>query len=516
MALAVPLAVLLGVLATQVGMILVANGGVLTYTLDDPYIHLALAEQIAKGTYGVNPGEFAAPSSSILWPFLLVPWARTPVASYVPLLINFAAAIAVVVVFHRIVVEVVGARGEPRRYVTAGIITTALIPLTHLTGLVLNGMEHVLQVLLVALAVWGLWRERERGDLPPWLLLVLVAGPLVRYEMLAVSVPALVLLFGRGHRRSAVTAGVLIGALIGAFSLFLLAQGAGPLPNSVVVKSVAARSGLAGMVANLATNVKEPQGPVFMVGVLVVFAGALSARRPWAERVLALWASAVGVLHLFGGRFGWLERYEIYAWSALLLTGLLLYRDPLRRFVSREPHWKVGLITVAFIVVTVPRYVIVGAKAPHVAHNIYDQHYQLHRFVTEVWQRPVAANDIGWLSFRNPYYVLDVEGLASIQALRNRGEGPAWVTPEAARHDVRLGIVHPNRRGELPPEWLTVGTFVLTGERGYIVDTRMGLYARDAAAASDAQRALERFRPTLPPGAHVETGQNAPRPTTEK
>ena len=32
------------------------------YSLDDPYIHLALARQILHGHYGINPGEFAAPS----------------------------------------------------------------------------------------------------------------------------------------------------------------------------------------------------------------------------------------------------------------------------------------------------------------------------------------------------------------------------------------------------------------------------------------------------------------------
>ncbi len=35
----------------------VARVGPFTYALDDPYIHLALAEEIARGHYGVNPGE---------------------------------------------------------------------------------------------------------------------------------------------------------------------------------------------------------------------------------------------------------------------------------------------------------------------------------------------------------------------------------------------------------------------------------------------------------------------------
>jgi hypothetical protein len=53
--------------------ILVANEGHFAYTLDAPYTHLTLAEQIRHGTYGLNAGEPAAPSSTILFPLLLVP-----------------------------------------------------------------------------------------------------------------------------------------------------------------------------------------------------------------------------------------------------------------------------------------------------------------------------------------------------------------------------------------------------------------------------------------------------------
>jgi len=53
---------LLGLIA-----ILVLNKGTFTYTLDDPYIHLAVAEQIASGHYGINSTEFSAPCSSAIW-----------------------------------------------------------------------------------------------------------------------------------------------------------------------------------------------------------------------------------------------------------------------------------------------------------------------------------------------------------------------------------------------------------------------------------------------------------------
>ncbi len=39
------------------------RAGVFEYPLDDVYIHLAMASGIARGTYGVNPGEAASAAS---------------------------------------------------------------------------------------------------------------------------------------------------------------------------------------------------------------------------------------------------------------------------------------------------------------------------------------------------------------------------------------------------------------------------------------------------------------------
>src|ERR1700761_8124302 len=72
--------------------ILVMNDGKLTYSLDDPYVHLSVSEQIWHGHYGVNPGEVASPSSSILFPFLLPVGAfSATVHQYVPFLVDLAS-----------------------------------------------------------------------------------------------------------------------------------------------------------------------------------------------------------------------------------------------------------------------------------------------------------------------------------------------------------------------------------------------------------------------------------------
>ena len=85
LALGIPLIIFGCLCQFQISAMLNWNEGLFTYTLDDPYIHLRLAENISQGHYGINPSEYSAPSSSILWPFLLVPFSSFFVLSIRPL-----------------------------------------------------------------------------------------------------------------------------------------------------------------------------------------------------------------------------------------------------------------------------------------------------------------------------------------------------------------------------------------------------------------------------------------------
>src|SRR5262245_54827593 len=91
--------------AAELAAIRALQQGGFTYTLDDPYIHLALAENIARGHYGVNLGELSAPSSSVLWPFLLAPFARASWGDLAPLLLNLAAGALTVELVQRFLLD---------------------------------------------------------------------------------------------------------------------------------------------------------------------------------------------------------------------------------------------------------------------------------------------------------------------------------------------------------------------------------------------------------------------------
>src|SRR5579875_3253250 len=123
-----------------------ANDHQFFFALDDPYIHLALAKGIAHGHFGINPGEPSSPSSSILWPLLLTPFAATSHGPLWALLLNLIVGVASAALFGYAVSrwpqrEATREEGA-RRVIAVGF----LVFIGNLVGLTFLGMEHTLQV----------------------------------------------------------------------------------------------------------------------------------------------------------------------------------------------------------------------------------------------------------------------------------------------------------------------------------------------------------------------------------
>src|SRR5215207_5943541 len=72
--------------------------GHLSYELDDTYIHMAVARNLAEhGVWGVTRYEFTPVSSSLIWPILLasIYWVFGAIES-VPLILNLIFATAAI------------------------------------------------------------------------------------------------------------------------------------------------------------------------------------------------------------------------------------------------------------------------------------------------------------------------------------------------------------------------------------------------------------------------------------
>lgn len=500
------------VILAELTAIMLLNNGHFIYTLDDPYIHLALAENIRNLHYGVNPGEFSSPSSSILWPFIIAPFSSL---EYFPLLVNIVAAILTIFTFTQILNV---ACNITDRRIKAILVSTLLILLmlgTNVIGLIFTGMEHSLQQLVVVAIVWGLIVEVERNKVEPWLLVAIVVAPLIRYENLAISLAALAYLFAQKYYKESISASLLLALFTGGFSIFLTLLGLELLPTSVLAKSfVAASSGsMTSIIKGMRTSLENPRGVLLCVGLLGHLGYLCFARQSNKKRQLAAVTIIAIVMHLVAGKYGWYNRYEIYIWSFLLLMSIYLASDQITKLVaennSKTPLVKLIAVPVVFVLLTCLPYIEGLASLPIASNNIYEQQYQMHRFVVDYYKKPVAVNDIGYVSYKNSNYVLDLYGLASVEALNYRKSRRdfGWMNELAKEKKVELVMAYA-QWFKAPNNWIKVGELYLGKEKISADSNKVVFFALSNDSYEEVVLKLSDFLPTLPDGVKFVFQQN--------
>lgn len=274
--------------------------GAWAYPLDDTYIHMAVARNVAENaTWGVHPGEFASASSAPAWTATLAAmFLVVGVREWVPVVLNLAALVGVFVVLDGWFAEA-GARPGARALGMFAVTAAAALPVV--AGL---GMEHVPHLLFTLL----LARRIEHPGHARSLVLLGALLPMIRYEALfQVAVAALVLVWrGRWRHAGAVTAGAALS--VGAFGAWTRAHGAGFLPNSLLMKGSLGN----GFLANLRANFAEGTAAFVLVALVAVLLPAAGRLRDGGVLFVG-----TALLHLTFASVGWYYRYEAWllAWG---------------------------------------------------------------------------------------------------------------------------------------------------------------------------------------------------------
>jgi hypothetical protein len=501
--LVVPLVFFCLIFVGYILLIVSLNNGHLIYTMDDAYIHLALAENIARGHYGINMNELSAPSSSILWPFLLVPFANLPFGDLVPLVINLAASLGTLAMMHRIFGAAFASIVSEKKSEIIASLLILMIFATNMLGLVFMGMEHSLQLFLAVTVVAGLIEERTQRRVTWWLALVLVLGPLVRYECMLLTAPAFVYLLWRREYRAVLLCGIVLGIALLGFTQFMNSLGLGGLPTSVFAKGGFSdgRSGLDAIGFYLMYNlITGRQASLMMVGIVL-----LLVKRESQFGAFRTWVLSASVLYILFGRFSAHSRYEIFIWATLLLALIVLYGETLWRVVFGGSSGRTALILVTALGAICSPYISFTALTPIASNNIYVQQYQMHRFVDEYYKAPVAINDLGVVSYRSDQYVLDLAGLASTEALAKHDiETSNWIGQLALSYNVKFAMIYDIWFPTVPSDWTLVGKLVLEGNRITPSSSTVSFYALDPETAEQVQPLLRDFQASLPQGAHFE------------
>ena len=498
---------LAAIVLCQLAFILYLNHGILTYTLDDPYIHLAMARSIAAGHYGFNPTEFSSPASSIAWPFLLAPFVWIGIGTIAPAIINAIVLLLTTYLLHLWLTDEMGADG-----LAASVITVAIVVGSNLVNMVFVGMEHSLQILLGFLVCRGISRiERQRPA--GWAFwMAVVAGPLVRYELLAISGVAIVFAAWRTKRLMATgMAALCIVLTVGGFGAFLAWNGPWWLPGSVIVKSDyfgPTFISLQRLAVDFLGNAGSQPGTLLAVLAALSVAGAMRRRDKTCYAVMAvLWMLA----ELVAGQIGWFRRYELWAVTSICFVAISTWA-PISEWSGKLRPVPLMAAAVCAFVATSPHLLLIE-RTPIAANNIYNQQYQMGLLVQRLGVRSIAVNDIGAVGWMNPdVYLLDLVGLASVDVLKHHRCCPVdakWLEETAAGHGVELILVYDSWVAVRPEIWTKLGELQLIGKRISSADSKVSIYAADPKAAEVLAPRLAALALNLPPLAHLTLASSA-------
>jgi hypothetical protein len=495
------------------------NQGDFTYALDDTYIHLAVAKNIAtEGTWGINPDTFSPCTSSIAWPLLLSLFgAATAWGIWIPLVLNLILAMFVIWVADTWMQEL-GVGWMIRAGVLLGIVL--VVPLAVLTIL---GLEHVAQVLLALLLMrWGVRRADGLARTSIGLILAALLVS-VRFEGIFLVTGVAGMLWAEGRRDDAgrlLLAGLVPFVIFGTVSLWL---GARFFPTPIWMKGKLA--------SELLPAFREGGGdPTLWIQFLLDFlfigpirnlaeVGVLAwlvllglARLVWSQvrglRLTALGAALAATwMHLVFARTGWLGRYE--AWLIALLA-VMLAPTAQRFFVrAREGRWNLRLILPVLLIVfglfpVRARVASTMFQANRGSTNIHEQQVQMARFFGEYYVgEAVGLNDIGAVAYYSGVEIVDLWGLSDLDIAERRLAGtlnPIEIEWAAQTSGVQVVAMYEDvldETGGAPASWVPVADWRIH-RNAVCGSSRLTWYATSAEAAPTLRAQLEQWSPTLP------------------
>lgn len=493
------------------------NAGQFIYTLDDPYIHMAIAKNFAQlGVWGVTAYGFTSSTSAPLWTLILSAVYRlVGVNNLAPLVMNILASVGLLALAQYIL-----SRFTHRSWLVF-LVLVALVYITPLPSQTLTGMEHLLHALLsLALAFTaastlspGHALSLRRGLALAGLAMLLTA---TRYEGLFLTGAVILLLLIRKHFVPALGVG-----LAGSFPSLLYgwisrSHGWYFLPNSLLLKTGALNTPpsewFPQVFANLVEQANENAAVIALLLLSLASWIALSSRREaQAPRVMLILFSLATISHLIFADLGWFYRYEAYLFP-LGLTAIaaafanVLETLPIRVRLKSNLTYAILLLALTLTAISWPRARYALRDTVTATGNIYQQQVQMAHFVKKFYSgQTVAANDIGAINYYAGIRVLDLFGLGSLEPAHLKLEGrynTAHIESLVREQEVAVVIVYDSwfeSYGGFPRSWVKVGEWTIPNNVVCGDDT-VSFYAPNPQARAALRNNLVQFSSQLPHG----------------
>jgi hypothetical protein len=498
--------------------------GVLAYPLDDTFIHMTVARNLALDhVWGITKDSFQSASSSPLYTVLLALLFKiVGVHVIIPLLLNIVVGVVFLWAAQRWLMR------QGLSPLSQLIILLLLILLTPLPLIVISGMEHTLQLLFTFLFIFSFAEAANRPL--PWR--VYFYGALMvttRYECLIILGLVGLILLSRRQWRTAFMLGAISILPIAVFGLYALSKGSFFLPNSVVLKSALPHS-LHGLLhfakediwsrmffslppALHDYNILAAQRLLLLLPLCyLVFLPNVRQRADYRYILIILMGAALShIAFAFPANFPRYEDYLIGCSVLIIGTMVALYgrswltargAAPRDRLATRGSRVVAAALGVVLLFPFLIRSEKTFKNSKWYCVNIFEQQYQMAQFVHRYYDSTgIAFNDIGAISFYSVGPKLDLYGLASLDVarLRRANRFTAGSADSLARaQQIKLAIVYDTwqdpallKRWNKVASWQNQHNVVLGSDS-------VSFYALDPADTTALRKSLEAYQPSLP------------------
>jgi hypothetical protein len=500
------------------------NAGHFVYPLDDTYIHMSIAKNMAtQGIWGVTSHEFSSSTSSPLWTFLLaVTYLLFGLKVTLPLILALICGTVLIGATYVYLAKYIQSPG--RIFLTLLI----LIFVTPLPTLTFTGMEHVLHILVVTvflflaipfLSAKGKPTLKEAG----WLLSVAPILVVTRYESLFLAFVVCAVLFFQRK--------ILLSLLLGVVSLlpafiygaWSVANGWLWLPNSVLLKGHRPQltltfGGIWNQFGGAAFEVINANPPILVLAIFSLLVVLRYALRNNREQSDIQWAHVVFLgcllLHMQFAGMGGFFRYDAYVIFIGLVLAAIAVNDLLPEswldVLKEKGVVAAGALTLFALMMGLPFYNR-GLQSleitPWASNNIYEQQYQMASFLQHYYpESTVAANDIGAITYYTDIRLVDLMGLGTMESAKlrlNRAFTPQNAEALTQKRGVTLALVYDtwftayNGRFILPATWVKLGEWRIVHNVVCGGDT-VSIYATTAEGVGPLKENLQKFALRMP------------------
>ncbi len=488
------------------------TNGVFCYPLDDTFIHMSVAKNMAlHGNWGINATDWVSTSSSPLFTGLITLMFKLfGVNIHVPLILAIAGALLMIVAMQL----------ELKRYTALSTSAqTGCIILTIFLGAIPSlaavGMEHTFQIAFTLFFVHSCASILSKENISykqVWIAALWGAVMVfTRYENAFVVAAACGFLFLRKGIKVPLIIGIVSALPILLFGLYAVSQGGLFIPNSIQIKARQNYKQL--MNGGLAMlEVASSISGLLVVSIYLILKKVRQQQMDRTFHILCIFVLS-GLIHAVFGGFGWFYRYEAY----LIVLGcfhlLIIFFEWYK--VRKPENDKQYLLYFAFALLFTFNLPLRGANAlrnfVRSTYNIYEQQYQMALFMQKYYNKEtIAANDIGAMSFLTDMDIIDLWGLGNNEVTIARKGGywnAAFLQSVITRKKAPIAIIYESWfNKELTGNWKKTGTWEVSYSF-MLGDTKVSFYIidpKDDGGIMKLKSNLNAFKSELPKDIKVE------------